>query len=119
MDSSVSITAQPSLRVRCSIYIVPPRPGVAAPAKLACGIRRSPSRRSRRTLTSCQRLQVSCQRTTQNKADDRDDECSEKRREEFVDAEPKTHALSNPTGQKQHECVDDENEQAQGDDFQW
>jgi hypothetical protein len=69
--------------------------------------------------TSYGRLQVPCQRTTQNKADDRDDECPEKRRDEFVHTEAKAHALRDPTGQKQHERVDDEDEQAQGDDFQW
>src|SRR4029453_17693495 len=62
--------------------------------------------------------QVPCKSTNQNKADDRDEERPEQRREEFVYTEPKAHALRNPTGQKQHECVDDEDEQAQGDDFQ-
>jgi hypothetical protein len=63
--------------------------------------------------------QVPCQSMIQNKADDRDEECPEQRWEEFVHTETKAHALRNPTGQKQHERVDDEDEQAQGDDFQW
>src|SRR4029453_11370945 len=57
--------------------------------------------------------QGSGQSTTQNKADDRDEEGPEQRREDFVHTETKAHALRNPTGQKQHEGVDDEDEQAQ------
>jgi len=39
-------------------------------------------------------------------------------RDESIHTESKAHALRNPTGQQQHEGVDDKREQAQGNDFE-
>src|SRR5215813_9401829 len=55
---------------------------------------------------------------TQDKADNRDDERPENRLEECVHVESKAQSLCNPTCQKQHERVDNEDEQTQGDDYQ-